>query len=147
MDVKGVSPSAIINYNNCPLDFYLKYLAKIKEEKQPTKYLNPSEWGIAIHNTLETLFCENKIINQSEIKKIKRELKEVMLESFKKIYPDKRFLNGKNSLTYHYYKKCIETLLDKEIKAINSFGEYKIIKTEDLIKIPSTFKINNEFKK
>ena len=69
---KGVSPSAIINYNNCPLDFYLKYLAKIKEEKQPSKYLNPSEWGIAIHNTLETLFCKNRIINQSEIKNKKR---------------------------------------------------------------------------
>ena len=144
---KGVSPSAIINYNNCPLDFYLKYLAKIKEEKQPTKYLNPSEWGIAIHNTLETLFCKNKVINQSEIKKIKRELKEAMLESFKKIYPDKRFLSGKNALTYHNYKKCIEILLDKEVKAINSFGQYKIIKTEDLIKIPSTFKVNSEVKK
>ena len=70
-----------------------------------------------------------------------------MLESFNKIFVDKRFLSGKNVLTYHHYKKCIEILLDKEIKAINSFGEYKIIKTEDLIKIPSTFKINNEVKK
>ena len=69
---KGVSPSAIINYNNCPLDFYLKYLVKIEEKKQPSKYLNPSEWGIAIHDTLETLFCKNRIINKIEIKKIKR---------------------------------------------------------------------------
>lgn len=144
---KGISPSAIIKYNNCPLDFYLKYVAKIKEKKQPSKYLNPSDWGIAIHKTLENLFYENRIIRQSEIKKIKKELQEVMLESFNKIFLDKRFLNGKNALTYHHYKKCIENLLDKEIKAINEFGEYKILKTEDFIDILSTFKINNEIQK
>ena len=70
-----------------------------------------------------------------------------MLESFNKIFLDKRFLNGKNALTYHHYKKCIENLLDKEIKAINEFGEYKILKTEDFIDILSTFKINNEIQK
>ena len=140
----GVSPSAIIKYNNCPLDFYLKYVAKIKEKKQPSKYLNPSEWGIAVHKTLENLFYKNRTISQNEIKKIKKELKEVMLKSFSKIFLDKRFLFGKNALTYHHYEICIENLLETEIKAINEFGEYKILKTEDHIDILSTFKIDNE---
>ena len=144
---KGISPSAIIKYNNCPLDFYLKYVAKIKEKKQPSKYLNPSEWGIAIHKTLENLFYENRIIRQSEIKKIKKELQEAMMESFNKIFLDKRFIKGKNALTYHHFEACIKNLLDKEIKAINEFGEYKILKTEDFIDILSTFKINNEIQK
>lgn len=145
--LEGVSPSAIIKYNNCPLDFYLKYVAKIKEKKQPSKYLNPSEWGIAIHKTLENLFYKNRIISESEIKKIKIELQEVMMESFNKIFLDKRFLNGKNALTYHHYETCIKNLLDKETKAINEFGEYKILKTEDFIDTLSTFKINNEIQK
>ena len=44
---------------------------------------------------------------------------------------DKRFINGKNALIYHHFKKCIENLLDKEIPEINSFGEYKILETEN----------------
>ena len=70
-----------------------------------------------------------------------------MLESFNKIFLDKRFLNGKNALTYHFYETCIENLFDKQFKAINEFGEYKILKTEDFIDILSTFKINNEIQK
>ena len=40
-----------------------------------------------------------------------------------------------------------KNLLDKEIKAINEFGEYKILKTEDFINILSTFKLIMRSKK
>ena len=53
-----------------------------------------------------------------------------MEDTFDQIFVDKRFVNGKNALIYHHYKKCIENLLDKEITEINSFGEYKILETE-----------------
>lgn len=140
----GVSPSAIMKYNNCSLDFYLKYIAKIKDKKQPDKFLSSSEWGIAVHETLENLFYENRVISIGEIKKIKIELQEVMHQSFNKIFLDKRFLNGKNALTYHHYKKCIENLLDKELIAVNEFGEYKILKTEDDLSISSSCEIQDK---
>ena len=54
-----------------------------------------------------------------------------MKNTFNQIFVDKRFINGKNALIYHHFKKCIENLLDKEISEINSFGEYKILKTEN----------------
>ena len=54
-----------------------------------------------------------------------------MEDTFDQIFVDKRFINGKDALIYHHYKKCIENLLDKEIPEINSFGGYKILETEN----------------
>ena len=53
-----------------------------------------------------------------------------MEDTFDQIFVDKRFINGKDALIYHHYKKCIENLLDKEIPEINLFGGYKILETE-----------------
>ena len=54
-----------------------------------------------------------------------------MEDTFDQIFVDKRYINGKNALIYHHSKKCIENLLDKEIPEINSFGEYKVLETEN----------------
>ena len=128
---EGISPSSVQKYCTCPLDFYFKYVLKIKEKKKINQHLEPSEWGIGIHKTLEVLFYKGRKINIHEIKKIKTELNQCMEDTFDQIFVDKRFINGKNALIYHHFKKCIENLLDKEILEINSFGEYKILETEN----------------
>ena len=128
---EGISTSSIQKYCTCPLDFYFKYVLKIKEKKKINQHLEPSEWGIGIHKTLEVLFYKGRKINIHEIKKIKTELNQCMEDTFDQIFVDKRFINGKNALIYHHFKKCIENLLDKEILEINSFGEYKILETEN----------------
>ena len=128
---EGISPSSVQKYCTCPLDFYFKYVLKIKEKKKINQHLEPSDWGIGIHKTLENLFYKGRKIDIHEIKKIKTELTHCMEDTFDQIFIDKRFINGKNALIYHHFKKCIENLLDKEIPEINSFGEYKILETEN----------------
>jgi len=128
---EGISASSIQKYCTCPLDFYFKYILKIKEKKKINQYLEPSDWGIGIHKTLEKLFYKGRKIDIHEIKKIKTELNDCMKDTFDQIFVDKRFINGKNALIYHHFKKCVENLLHKEIPEINSFGEYKILETEN----------------
>jgi glutaredoxin-related protein len=128
---EGISASSIQKYCTCPLDFYFKYVLNIKEKKKINQHLEPSDWGIGIHKTLENLFYKGRRIDILEIKKIKTELSQCMEDTFDQIFVDKRFINGKNALIYHHYKKCIENLLDKEIPEINLFGGYKILETEN----------------
>ena len=128
---EGVSTSSIQKYCTCPLDFYFKYVLKIKEKQKINQHLEPSDWGIGIHKTLENLFYKGRKIDIQEIKKIKTELNHCMEQTFDQIFVDKRFINGKNALIYHHFKKCIENLLNKEILEINSFGEYRILETEN----------------
>ena len=52
----GISASSIQKYCTCPLDFYFKYVLKIKEKKKINQHLEPSDWGIGVHTTLENLF-------------------------------------------------------------------------------------------
>ena len=143
---KGVSPSALIKYNNCPLDFYLKYVLKIKDKNDPERYLNPLDWGIAVHKTLENLFYKNRHITIDEIKKIQIELESVMLNTFNNFFLDKRFSIGKNILKYHHFKKCIENVLKKELLRIKQFGDYEILETEKIISITHSILINGEKK-
>ena len=128
---EGISTSSIQKYCTCPLDFYFKYVLKIKEKKKINQHLEPSDWGIGVHKTLENLFFKGRKIDIHEIKKIKNELTDCMEQTFNQIFVDKRFINGKNALIYHHFKKCIDNLLDKEIPEINSFGRYKILETEN----------------
>jgi len=136
----GISPSSIQKYCNCELDFYFKYVLKIKEKKKLHQYLEPSEWGIAIHKTLEKLFFKERKIDIEEIIKIKKDFSEIMLQTFSNVFTDKRFINGKNALVYHHYKRCLESLLEKEILDIKEFGSYKILEIEKELNFESSLK-------
>jgi len=136
----GISPSSIQKYCNCELDFYFKYILKIKEKKKLHQYLEPSEWGIAVHKTLEKLFFKERKIDIEEIIKIKKDFPEIMLQIFSDVFTDKRFINGKNALVYHHYKKCLESLLEKEILDVKEFGSYKILEVEKELDFKSSIK-------
>ena len=139
----GISPSSIQKYCHCPLDFYFNYILKIKEKKKINQYLEPSEWGIAIHKTLERLFYKGRKIDVKELLKIKNDFSALMLQTFRDIFLDKRFINGKNALVYHHYKKCLKSLIEKEILDVKEFGTYKILETEKELNFETTIK-NNE---
>ena len=64
---------------------------KIKDKNDPERYLNPLDWGIAVHKTLENLFYKNRHITIDEIKKIQIELESVMLNTFSNFFLDKDF--------------------------------------------------------
>ena len=53
---KGVSPSALNKYNNCSLQFYYHYLAKIRVDDQVDEYADASTMGTAIHDALERVY-------------------------------------------------------------------------------------------
>ena len=119
-------------------------ISKIEENKEPERYLNPLDWGIAVHKTLENLFYQNRKITAIEIQKIQNELESIMLKTFNEIFLDKRYSIGKNILIYHHFKKCIENLLKKELNRIKLFGDYTILETEKTVSNASSISINGD---
>lgn len=53
---KYLSASAINQYINCPLSFYLSYIAGYKREDEVTDYMDSSTYGTIIHNTMQDLY-------------------------------------------------------------------------------------------
>ena len=54
---KGLSPSALSTYINCPLKYYLRYIAQI-EDKSVEEDTGINVIGTIIHDTLEFLFAD-----------------------------------------------------------------------------------------
>ena len=143
----GVSPSSIMTFNTCSMDFYFKYVLKIKEDIKPQKFLSPSEWGTGIHQTLEKLYGNYELIDIKTVKKMMSDLENFMNHEFNLLFKDKRYLDGKNAILYYHYKKCISNYFQKEIINIKNNGTFKILALEEEITIEETILINNENKK
>ncbi len=131
----GISPSSVIEFTNCPLSFYYRYVLKIKEDNIPEKFLQPSEWGNGIHKTLENLYGQYDIIDIVKTEKMIKDLNKLMDNEFNLIFSDKRHIKGKNAIVYYHYKKCISNFLKSELKSINSKGSFKILHLEKEIVI------------
>ena len=57
IEEKGLSPSALSTYLNCPLKYYLRYIAQI-EDKSVEEDTGVNVIGTIIHDTLEFLFAD-----------------------------------------------------------------------------------------
>jgi CRISPR/Cas system-associated exonuclease Cas4 (RecB family) len=57
VEEKGLSPSALSTYINCPLKYYLRYIAQI-EDNSVDEEVGVNVIGTIIHDTLELLFAD-----------------------------------------------------------------------------------------
>jgi RecB family exonuclease len=53
---RGLSPTSLKNYRECPYRFYVRYLIGIQEPENIIEEAGPVEWGSAIHNALKYFY-------------------------------------------------------------------------------------------
>ena len=53
---RGVSPTGLKDYKQCPYRFYLKYLLNIQEPKEIVEEAGPLEWGSIVHDALKNFY-------------------------------------------------------------------------------------------
>jgi len=53
---KRLSPTALINYIDCKLRFYLKYVARVPEEELIMEDIDPRVFGTVVHRVIEILY-------------------------------------------------------------------------------------------
>ncbi len=69
---KGISPSALNNYVECPLRFYFKHIARIKEPDEIDDDLNARSFGLLLHQVMQKFYEEileknkNNVIEPSD---------------------------------------------------------------------------------
>jgi ATP-dependent helicase/nuclease subunit B len=116
----GFSPSAISTYINCPLDFYFKYIAGLKEEEEIEETIEASTMGSFIHDALNELYKPfiNKSISAVDIDFLKPLVKPELKKAFNKKFSDNEVLKGKNFLTYNIAAGFISNFLDYEKQSL-----------------------------
>ena len=133
---KGLSPSALSTYLNCPLKYYLRYIVQIKDESVEED-VGANDIGTVIHDTLELLFADylphdgNQVIINKDLfdKKIKTQWEEKLAEAMAKVFP-KGFPDvGFNYLNHVTIEQQLKNYLEYTSKQL-AHGDLIILETE-----------------
>jgi len=129
---KGVSPSALNTWLNCQLDFYYKYVIRLKEEDEVLESADHSMAGKIIHSTLEKLYTPfiGKNITEKEVELFSQAVAKKLHESFDEIFGNNEGLTGKNRLIYEAALKYLHSFFTGEKELISNKGPIHLIALE-----------------
>ena len=121
----GISPSALIAYITCPLDFYYKYVIGVREADEVEETIDHSTFGSYVHDSLEILYKPfvGKNLTVEDLKLLLKKVPQVVQGVFSKNFTDKELKSGKNLLTLNIAQNYITTFLKGEIKFIDKLDQ------------------------
>lgn len=130
--INGLSPSALNGYLACPLDFYYKYILRIKEQEEVEEAIESSTQGTITHAVLENLYTEfGPIINSEAIDKMLKAYEAETHKIFEEYFPQGNYKTGKNLLTFSMVLKGIKKFLTNEKNFVLKNGSIKILGLEE----------------
>lgn len=140
----ALSASSISTYLNCPLQFYLSTIEKIKEIDEVTETIEASMFGDILHKTMELIYkpFEGKQIEKDDLEPFVKNpdiIDEAIEDAFankfyKKALKSKVKLEGNNLLIARVIKKYVVQIIKQDIAET----PFQYIQSEKLIhsKIP-----------
>jgi ATP-dependent helicase/nuclease subunit B len=113
---KGFSPSALNTYLNCSLQFYFRYLLKLREKEQPEETLEDNTFGLVLHGALERLYepFVGLTVEASHIATLYDKVDRVVEEVFKQETHSDNFKTGRNRLLLGVIKDLVRQMLDMD---------------------------------
>ncbi|MCF8332288.1 MAG: PD-(D/E)XK nuclease family protein [Bacteroidales bacterium] len=119
-DHKGISATGLKTLTNCSLQFYFKYLLKLKKAEELEDTIPMNIFGNVVHKILENIFniikSENDGIIKSDILK-NQNIQKLVLSEFQNYYDAEMLVSGKNKLMTNLAEYLIDQFLKQEIKA------------------------------
>jgi RecB family exonuclease len=140
---KGLSATALISYKNCPLQFYFKYIEKVKEPNEIANEVGANIVGSVIHAVLEEIYAplKNDIIKLNQIEYNIADLEAKTIKAFKHIEPNAEIQSGKNLLFIQTAVRIVFNYLKEEQKALKRGANLKLLFTEQ--QFDGNLNINN----
>lgn len=129
---KGLSATALISYKNCSLQFYFKYLERIKEPDEIAKEVEANIVGSVIHAVLEELYAplKNQNLTIQQLQFSFEALENLTRKAFEKIEPGADSMSGKNLLFIQTAVRIIANFLVEEQKALKAGVKLRVMYTE-----------------
>lgn len=133
---KGVSPSALNKYNNCSLQFYFHYLAKIRTDDKIDEYVDASIIGTAIHDALDVNYPLG-VLTEKHIDGKKDAIINDIEKAFVEFLSNQGMKEGKNYLSLKIAKKLTYDFLKVEKQLIQDANkvnqEIRVISKEEVL--------------
>lgn len=140
IEEKGLSPSALSTYLNCPLKYHLRYIAQI-EDSSVEEDVGVNDIGTVIHDTLELLLTDylprdgqQQVIDKALFDNVvlprwKDKMEEAIANKFPNGFPDVGF-NYLNRVTIEQQLKSYLAYTSKQLEN----GSLSILETEGELK-------------
>jgi len=118
----GLSPTSLNQYRRCPLQFYFKNLAKLRELDDVEENLEYRTIGSIIHTVLEELYKPflNKIIKATDIDEMYGKVEVLTAMAFQEHYEQGQTRFGKNRLILEVIKSYLSSFLNFEKKFLQN---------------------------
>ncbi len=121
-NIKGFSATAISDYLNCKLQFYLKRIAGLKEEEDVLEVLDSASLGSVLHKVMEILYTpylkKEVSIKELEIisERLNSEYDSIFTEGLKSLRKENIDINiqGRNILIKSIIRKLAERIIKKD---------------------------------
>jgi len=146
---KYLSPSAFTSYLSCPLQFYFRYIADIREAEEVAEEVDLPGFGKILHAAMESIYSKysGKTIERSDIDSIlnsSEELDNLIEKAYAKVYfktekgDVRSLLAGRNLLVLDQIKYSINLILLTDKKRT----PFTIIKQEEKVRTTLNFSNN-----
>jgi hypothetical protein len=120
-----ISPSALMKFMQCPLNFYYHQILGFRESEEMEETIEASTLGTVVHDVLEKLytsFIKQGALKKDDIEAARKQAPELCNFFFEKHYPgDIQF--GMNRLILEVTRKTVDRFLLAEIAEISSLAE------------------------
>ena len=111
--VTGFSPSALTMFLTCPLQFYFRHIAGLKESDTVKETIEANKLGDMVHKTLEELFKPfiGVELKAEHVETMQLRASTLMEGIFEAEFGRDNYLYGKNLLIYRVSKKFVDNFL------------------------------------
>jgi CRISPR/Cas system-associated exonuclease Cas4 (RecB family) len=130
---RGLSPSAISKFLECPLDFYYQYIIGIRE-KDYDENIDDARFGTIIHQILYQCYLPflGKKLEKEDLDNMKSRLPEISKACFLEEMRNADIKTGKNFLSNRVILHYCEKVIDHDLNLINE-GELVILELEQTL--------------
>lgn len=113
---KGLSPSAMAAFLNCPLDFYYKYVLGIRDPEETIEHLDNASLGTVVHNASEALTKPllHNILKPELLVATKQQITQEVQKAILAIHPKANLDQGQDLLHFEMAQQFVRTYLDRE---------------------------------
>ena len=129
---KRVSPTALSTFVNCKLQFYFKYIAKIRVENDLVEFMEANDFGSIIHDALFQAYLPHLDfeLTREKLDSIEQDTLDFIAEGFEKEV-GQRMHQGKNHLIWQVAKRLTSNYFDKERQCVQDIDEaLKVLEVE-----------------
>ena len=145
LKTREVSVSALNLFIRSPLDFYFRYIVRLKEPKQFESDIEMSTLGTIVHDTLEDLYKANEgqQLTEEVLKSITDNLEFELQKHIAKQMGEGNVNTGKNLMYIDGAKTMIKKAIDFDKERIKHH-QIQLIKMEENLTCSIPFVINGE---